>query len=243
MDKLELQEKIWGGIFGVIAILAAIAELIAGGISAASVFGTIKDISGTLVVVVVMVAVAKLIAPKKQAKSFEERMDDALNEWIQEHSNMIVRTSKMPKEHLNDFGMSMTTDITRFFNTETLKSDSSNSVGRFLRITEIDKKKYSASGVHVDFFLNAQTYCASSDPTEIMHELEQLSKNLSLYIIGVVDGITVGDCRKEGDRTVLVPVEFTEPLVTENEERIDAVINLIDRMYEAMLVAARRREK
>ena len=57
MDKLDLQEKIWGGVFGIIAILAAIAELITGGISAASVFGTIKDVSGTLVVVVVLALV------------------------------------------------------------------------------------------------------------------------------------------------------------------------------------------
>ena len=242
MDKLDLQEKIWGGIFGVIAILAAIAELIAGGISVAAVFGTIKDVSGTLVVVVVMVAVAKLIAPKKQEKSFEERMTGSLNEWIKDHSNMIVRTSKMPKGHENDFGMSMTTDVSRFFNTEILKNDASNSVGRFLRITEIDKKKYSEPGVHVDFFLNAQTYCASADPAGIAHELEQLSKALSLYIIGIVDGIRVGDFHKEGDRTVIIPVEFTDPIVTENKERIDAVINLIDRMYEAMLVAARRKK-
>ena len=68
MDKMDRDEKLWGGIFGVVAIAAAIAEMFINGIDAASVIGAVKDISGTLVVVVLLVAFIKSL-PKKPKKS------------------------------------------------------------------------------------------------------------------------------------------------------------------------------
>ena len=47
MDKIDFQEKVLGGIFGGIAIIAAIAEMFINGIDAASVVGAIKDVFGT----------------------------------------------------------------------------------------------------------------------------------------------------------------------------------------------------
>lgn len=242
MDKLDLKEKIWSGVFGIVAIVAAIAEMIAGGVNTASFFGMIKDVAGTLVVVIVMVAVAKLIAPKKQTVSFEEKMNEALNQWVDDHSNMIVKTSKMPQGHENDYGMSMTTDITRFYNTEKLKSDTGKNVGRFLRITQIDRAIYSKNEANLEFFINAQTYCsADSSPEETINELLDVGKTLSSYIVGVVDGIEHGEPRKVDARTVVIPISFKEPIITQDNENISLVINLIDRMYEAMLVSARRK--
>lgn len=242
MDKLDLKEKIWSGVFGIVAIVAAIAEMIAGGVNTASFFGMIKDVAGTLVVVIVMVAVAKLIAPKKQTVSFEEKMNEALNQWVDDHSNMIVKTSKMPQGHENDYGMSMTTDITRFYNTEKLKSDTGKNVGRFLRITQIDRAIYSKNEANLEFFINAQTYCsADSSPEETINELLDVGKTLSAYIVGVVDGIEHGEPRKVDARTVVIPISFKEPIITQDNENISLVINLIDRMYEAMLVSARRK--
>lgn len=242
MDKLDLKEKIWSGVFGIVAIVAAIAEMIAGGVNTASFFGMIKDVAGTLVVVIVMVAVAKLIAPKKQTVSFEEKMNEALNQWVDDHSNMIVKTSKMPQGHENDYGMSMTTDITRFYNTEKLKSDTGKNVGRFLRITQIDRAIYSKNEANLEFFINTQTYCsADSSPEETINELLDVGKTLSSYIVGVVDGIEHGEPRKVDARTVVIPISFKEPIITQDNENISLVINLIDRMYEAMLVSARRK--
>ena len=242
MDKIDIQEKIWGGIFGVVAIIAAIAEMFANGVDFASICGMIKDVSGTLVVVIVMVAVAKLIAPKKHTVTFEEKLTGALDQWITDHSNMIVRTSKMPQGHENDYGMSMTTDITRFYNTEKLKSDTGKSVGRFLRITQISKDIYASNNVKLEFFVNAQTYCsADSAPEAAIEELLQVGRNLSSYIIGAVDGIEHGEPRKIDPRTAIIPISFKEPIVSDSEDRIDLLINVIDRMYEAMLVSARRK--
>lgn len=154
---------------------------------------------------------------------------------------MIVKSSKMPRGHENDFGMSMTTDINRFYNTEMLKSDTSVGGGRFLRITQIDKDIYEKNEVKLEFFINAQTYCISSETEEILKELMEISAKLIQYIQGIMEGICVGNVHKEGDRTVVIPIMFKSPIITEEKENIDLVINLIDRMYEAMLVSARRK--
>ena len=242
MDKLDIQEKIWGGILGMVAIIAAIAEMFANGLNFASICGMIKDVSGTLVVVIVMVAVAKLITPNKQSVTFEEKLTGELNQWIDDHSNMIVRTSRMSQGHENDYGMSMTTDITRFYNTEKLKSDTGKSVGRFLRITQIDKDIYASNDVKMEFFINAQTYCSADvTPEAAIEDLLQVGRNLSSYITGAIDGIEHGEPRKADPRTVVIPISFKEPIVSDSEDHIDLLINVIDRMYEAMLVSARRK--
>ncbi|SDM56276.1 hypothetical protein [Acetanaerobacterium elongatum] len=196
MDKLDIKEKIWGGIFGIIAVIASIGEMIANGISTATVLGAVKDVSGILVVIVVMVTVVRLVSTKKHSQSFEERLTSALTKWIDEHSNMIVRTSRMPKGHENDFGMSMTTDINRFYTNEILKSDSGSGVGRFMRLTEIDSSKYARNDVVIDFFLNAQTYCNVSDAGEAVNELLNVGHNLSSYMKGSFGNITIGELRK-----------------------------------------------
>ena len=53
MDKLDFKEKVWGFIFGIIAIASAVAEMISGGISWSAFWGMLKDIASTAVVIVV----------------------------------------------------------------------------------------------------------------------------------------------------------------------------------------------
>ena len=55
MEKNETKEKVFELVFGVIAIVAAIGEAIANGLNASSILGAIKDVSGTLIIVVLFV--------------------------------------------------------------------------------------------------------------------------------------------------------------------------------------------
>ncbi|MBR5485477.1 MAG: hypothetical protein IKV41_03095 [Oscillospiraceae bacterium] len=240
IEKIGL-ETFWGGIFALVTAIAIVIEVVLAGLEPAAIAGGVKDLFGTLITIVMLLVAVKALKPQKQVYSFEEKVNNALVDWISSHSNMIVKTSKMPKGHENDFGMSMTTDINRFYNTAPLKSDTGSGVGRFLRITKIDKAIYESNEVKFEFFINAQTYCISSSEEEILKELMDIANNLSKYIQGVVDGITVGAVHKEGDRTVIIPITFKEPIITDESENIDLIINLIDRMYEAMLVSARRK--
>ena len=88
MDKLDVKEKIWGGIFGAIAIIAAIAEMMANGLSAASVFGAIKDVSGTAVVVLILCAFLKGI---KRPKKIAEILETAVEDWGNKNAPLIFK--------------------------------------------------------------------------------------------------------------------------------------------------------
>ena len=88
MDKLDVKEKIWGGIFGAIAIIAAIAEMMANGLSAASVFGAIKDIAGTAVVVLILCVFLKGI---KRPKNIAEILEKAVEEWGDKNAPLIFK--------------------------------------------------------------------------------------------------------------------------------------------------------
>lgn len=240
IDKIGL-ETFWGGIFALITAAAIITEVAMANFEPAAIAGGVKDLFGTLITIVMLLVAVRALKPKKQATSFEERMNNALNGWLEKHSNMIVKTSTLPQGHENDFGMSMTTDVNRFYNSEILKSDGGKGVGRFFRITQIDRKIYESKDVQVLFFLNSQTYCVSNESNDKLTELMTVASNLSMYIQGVVDGINVGAVHKVDNGTVMIPITFKEPIVTDEREDIDKVINLIDRMYEAMLVSARRK--
>ncbi len=93
MEKMDFKEKFWGGIFGVIAIVAAFAEMFVNGISAESITGAIKDVSGTLVVVVLFVAVIRKIMPKK-IKNFNEAFDLEMEPIIKKYSPLIQKDEK-----------------------------------------------------------------------------------------------------------------------------------------------------
>ena len=89
MDKMDRDEKLWGGVLGIISILAAVAETFINGVDAASVAGAIKDISGTLVVVVLLVAFIKSLPAKP--KNFRELFENNMNEMEQIYSPLIVK--------------------------------------------------------------------------------------------------------------------------------------------------------
>lgn len=240
IEKIEL-EKLLSALFGIIAAIAIYYEMKIAGFEEASIAGGIKDFAGIIIDIILLIVALNIFKRRGPKESFEDRMKKELEEWIEKHSNMIVKTSKLPKEHENDFGLSMTTNINRFYNTEKLLSDAGTGVGRFCRITEIKKDLYSDNNVSMTFFFNSQTYCAGSDETDLFGELASIAKNVAGYIKDAVDGVTVGEPVKTDAKTVSVTIRFTNSIIDEKGEHIEKVINVLDRMYEAMLVSARRK--
>ncbi len=90
MDKMDRDEKLWGGILGIIAILAALAEMFFNGFNAASVMGAVKDISGTLITVVLLVAFIKSL-PRKP-KDLPAILEQAVEEWGEDNCPLIFKT-------------------------------------------------------------------------------------------------------------------------------------------------------
>lgn len=84
MDKLDFKEKLWGGIFGAIAIAAAIVEMLLNGVSAVTIVAAVKDVFGTLVVIVVFWEIIKDKLPKKSQDFdgvFEQGMDKVIKRY------------------------------------------------------------------------------------------------------------------------------------------------------------------
>lgn len=243
MDKLDIQEKLLGGIFGVISIAAAVAETIAGGIDAAAIFGMIKDISGTLVVVVVMLAVAKMLAPKKYKKSFEDRFNAALDEWVENNSNMIVHSEKMNKNSDDErearYGLGMKTDMNEFYD-----SGSSSGIGWFVRMPVIKEKFYnysisetdkSRTGAVIEFHMNKSTFCGTNGKatdTEWSEKSAKLGKQFAGYINRKFSDFAKA-VTASGD---IIKVSILQPVYT--DEDISRLIDLINTMYNAYLVAS-----
>lgn len=235
MDKLDMQEKIWGGIFGLVAILAAIAEMLANGISASSVFGMIKDVAGTLVVVVVMVAVARLLVTKKTSRSFEERLQTALEDWKNTNSNMIVKNDAMDGKSKDAtaapfYGLGIKTDMNDFYNDVSM----STRAGWFVRLPVIKKENYNHGNIEIKFHLNSETFFGRGrnlSDDELNIEFDKLSKMFSQFInrrfAGFADAAGKNDSIKVIIRNSIV-----------NDEDIALLIDLINTTYTAYLVSS-----
>ena len=150
MDNFDLKEKVYGGIFGVISIIAAIAEMFVNGISVSSILGAIKDVSGTLVVVVLLVAVVKSLIPKKYKKTFEERLTDALINWEKANSNMIVKDDS----YAAGYSLEMRTNVIDFYKSVPITSKS----GWFVRLPIVKVENYNKGNIEINFHLNKGTF-------------------------------------------------------------------------------------
>ena len=88
MRKIE-KETLFGGIFGGIAIVAIIAEMILGGFSAEAIAGGIKDIAGTIVAVLVFIFAVRQFK-KKNVKGFDETFNAEMQKIIVKYAPIIV---------------------------------------------------------------------------------------------------------------------------------------------------------
>lgn len=64
IDKIGY-ETFWGGVFGIVAILAAIISTVLGGLDGSTIWGCVKDVAGTMVAVMVLWVAVKQFIPKK----------------------------------------------------------------------------------------------------------------------------------------------------------------------------------
>ena len=81
-------ETFWGGILGIISIAAVIAEMIFNGITPASAASAVKDISGTLIVVILLLFAVKQLIPKK-AKDFKGIFKNEMEKVITKYMPLI----------------------------------------------------------------------------------------------------------------------------------------------------------
>lgn len=227
MDKFDFEEKVFGGIFGVVAIIAAIAEMFVNGISAASILGAIKDVFGTLVVVILLITVVKNLLPQKHKLSFEERLANALITWQQENSHMIVKNDRIDGGF---YGLGMKTDVEDFYR----EISSSSNAGWFVRLPLIDEKNYNKENIEIKFHLNKGTFF--SDKPELQgEELNKAFDKLNQLFTTFINR-KFGEFAVAGGKNDDIKVLIKRPI--SDDENIATLIDLINTMYQAYLVSA-----
>ena len=225
LEKLDLKEKLWGGIFGVISIMAALGEMIANGISAETVMGTIKDISGTLIVVVLLVAVVRNLIPKKYELSFDERLTGALTKWQEANSNMIIGGTVVKDK----FDLSIRTDMNDFYNATPISKHKS----MFLRMPMLTEENYNKGNVMLEFTMTKAIFFDDlpGDDNELMPYFNHLNGKFCNYINNHFPKFA-----KASGKNKTLYVNIINPIIS--DEDIEEMIGVINGMYQAYLVAA-----
>ena len=229
MGKDDFIEKILGGVFALISIIAAIVEMILGNFSIASIAGGVKDIFATLVVVILFFAVARDIIPKVR---FEDKLKAALDNWQNENGNMIIRDPSTDIEHKNSepscYSLNLKTDVKDFYQ----ESSTTKNKGLFLRMPLLNKENFSQEGVEIKFYLNKSTFFSNlskgEDTPEKYEELIHLFKglvNTKHYDFVEANG-------KEREITIKL-----KRAVKTNAD-INELVAVINTMYTAYLVSA-----
>ena len=223
-EKKDWIETFVGGAFGIVAILAAVVEYALGDNGANA--GMIKDVFGTLVVVVLLFAAM----PKRKKFDFAQYMTNALEEWMGSNANMISRTEKMPSGHENDFGMSMKTDMNDFYsNVPTTKR-----AGWFVRLPEIKVENYREGKIEINFHMNEETFFGRGSGIDEETKKTEFDK-LGKLFAGFIDRKFSGFAAAAGKGTDIKVVVFN-PVTT--KEDVDMIVDLINTMYTAYLVSS-----
>ena len=229
MEKNDFIEKVIGGIFALVAIVAAIIEMLLGDFSTEVIVGGVKDVFSTLVVVVLLFAVAKDIIPKRK---FEDRLHAALEAWQQENGNMIIRDPVTDIEHEGDepscYSLNLKTNVVDFYK----KASVTKEKGLFVRMPLLKKEFFFQEGIELTFYLNKGTFFSHLPTGEDTAERYGELVNLFTDLVNSKHGNLV-DAAGKGKK---ITVKFKKPIATNTA--IKEFVEVINTMYTAYLVAA-----
>lgn len=98
MFKKIDKEIFFGGVFGILAVVATVCEMIVNGISASTIFSAIKDIAGTIVTIMVFAFAVKHLFIKK-AIDFDGVFQSEMEKVITKYSPIIKEDEKVSKRY------------------------------------------------------------------------------------------------------------------------------------------------
>lgn len=209
MDNMDRNEKVWGGIFGIIAIIAAIAEIFINGVDAASIVGAIKDVSSTLVVVVLLVAFLKSLPQKP--KNFREVFEKNMNEIEQAYAPMIVKY--VPKDTAKDSSKVKNETVIRYDILSSVDALFGKEQADHLRLFELNAEKPEK----MCFYVREKFFGKPFDAKEI-------AENISGRLQAKFPAYKVTHTADSSGETIIV--NFNK--VMETEQDAAALVNLIN---------------
>lgn len=226
MKKIGL-ETLWGGIFGIISILAAIAEAVFNGLSPAAVAGSVKDMAAMLVTVMIFMLAIRSLIPKKVDMGITEKIIQALDSWQKSNSTMILKSDDDDKT--GKYGFNMRTDVRNFYHT----TPQSKNAGWFVRLPLPAEDNYTKEGIKLEFHLNKGTFFDGLKAKEdvIGAKFIELNDLICRFINAKYDKTLAAVGRND-----LITIKFNEPIQT--EEDIAHLTDVLNSMFQAYLVSA-----
>lgn len=226
MRKIGM-ETLWGGIFGIVAIAAAIVEMVLNGFETIAIAGAIKDISGTLVTVMVLLFAIKSLLPHKEKLSIEEKIILALDAWQQANSTMIIKSAD--DEKTGKYGFHMRTDIRDFYRAAPLTKNS----GWFVRLPLPQGNNYANENIRIEFHLNKGTFFEGIELStdELKHRFDQLNKLFCDFINAKYHDFL----RASGQNDIII-LTLLRPI--ENDGDIQKMTEVLNSMFQAYLASA-----
>ena len=206
-----------------------------GGISTASISASIKDLMGIIIDVMVFILAIKFVSKKSDTESLEKKLEDALDKWRSDNSNMIIRDEEYDRDK-DFFSFFMRTDLKNFFgDAKALKKP-----GWFVRIPKIGSSEYTAKTFKIQFHLNVSTFLEGKIVDDRKSAFEAIAGDISAYLQAkckvTVDKISFTDA----DATITI---IANGLIADEEngivvdDQIQNLISIIDTAYMCYLVA------
>lgn len=214
MNKNEKREMIFGVVFGVMVVVAAVLEMLFNGISLAGVFGAIKDIAGTLVVFVVLFA---YVSEHKKVKGIRGSIESRMKE-IEEKYNPLIR-EEVPTEASNEAKKSKLEKIVRYeiaANCDAIYENNCKSYAPFFEVSVENPDK-------VEFYIRKKFFAESTDN---VFDAARIANNFKVFMnkrYVNVETEYVSD--KSGGKFV---IKFSETL--EDKAQIEQLMSIIDDM-------------
>lgn len=224
MDKIGI-ETLWGGIFGVVAVVAAILELVLGGVNGAAVAGAVKDISGTLVTVMILVVAIRGLQPHR---NIIEKIEQALSDWQQTNSALIIKSTDDNKTE--KYGFHMRTDITNFYGDKPLTKNA----GWFVRLPALVKENYISGNIQIEFHLNKGTFFEGAflSQDELKTQFDILNQRFCAFV-----NAQYKDFLTAGGKNDTIVVTIQNPI--RNDQDVQKLIDMLNSMLQAYLVSAK----
>ena len=234
MENLDFKEKIWGGIFGVIAIIAAVAELLINGVNAGSVAAAIKDVFGTLVVILVFVAVIKERFPK--GKKLHEKLQLAIEQWQEDNANMIIRKPGNDKEieGIHTYSLDMKTDVKEFYT----HNGASSKTGLFVRMPQFTEENYRTGAVKLYFSLNKGTFFGDIPAEQVSDgDFKAYAKRFEGLVNDKHNGFAKADAIKP--KELVITINHPDNQIISMDDYVKQFMDVLNTVYTAYLVSAR----
>ena len=227
MRKIR-HETLWGGMFGILAIIAAMVEMASNGFIPSSIAAAIKDIAGTMVAVMVLFYAVRNLIPRKEKLSFEDKLKSTLAAWEKSNSTLIEKS--VDDDRTGKYGFNMRTDVRNFYRTAPITKNS----GWFVRLPLIQKANYENSAIKIEFHLNKGTFFdgMALSTEELNQKFDQLSGLFCDFINDKYSGFlsAVGEKANIG-------LTFGQPIQTDDD--IHRLVDVLNSMLQAYLVSAK----